>query len=153
MPDSGTEPIGRQPALTPGRCWTGFVLFYAGLAVFFAAYAATELRRHPAGPAQIAAIYVCFLLLLAFYLAPGFSFLRIWMVERMRGIRAAFVCLAVFLVPYLVYAAGTGDFRVRAFAELLALAAVPFGLFAAFPVRRPRRKRRTEAGGSDVERE
>jgi len=57
--------------------------------------------------------------LLALYLAPGFSAVRFWLREQLRGIRAAVLCVAVFLVPYLVYVAGTGDFRVGAFARLV----------------------------------
>ena len=125
MPDSG------KTLLRP-------VIAFGALSLFFAWYARIELKRYPVGPAQIAGIYVCLLLLLALYLAPGFAVSRTWMVRKLHGIRGALVCLGVFLFPYLVYATGTGDFRVRAFGELLAIAAVPIGLFAVSPVRLPR---------------
>jgi hypothetical protein len=118
--------------------WAGFALVYFALSLFFAAYAAVELKRHPVGPVQVCAIYVCLLMLLALYLAPGFSFSRAWLIERLHGVRAARVYLALFLTPYLVYGAGTGDFREMAFAKLAAIAAPPFLLFAVSPVRRPR---------------
>jgi membrane protease YdiL (CAAX protease family) len=114
------------------------VLVYTGLSLFFAWYAAAELRRHPLGTAQILGIYGCLLILLAIYLAPGFSSLLCWMRGRLQGVRSAFICVVLFLFPYLLYAVGTGDFRWRAFGELVALAAVPIGLFAVFPVRSPR---------------
>ncbi len=77
-------------------------------------------------------------MLLALYLAPGFSASRAWLAERLHGVRGVFFSLALFLLPYLVCCAGTGDFRVTAFARLVAIAAVPLGLFAVSPVRRPR---------------
>jgi membrane protease YdiL (CAAX protease family) len=106
--------------------------------VFFGWYAAMELRRYPIGTSQVISLYACLLLLLALYLAPGFSASRSWLMERLHGVRAALVCLVIFLVPYLIYAAGTGDFRGRALAKLVALAGLPFGLFGATRVRHPR---------------
>ena len=107
------------------------------LGLFFAWYAAIELRRYHIAAREIAAIYICSMLLLALYLAPGFSTSRLWVRRRLHGVWAAAACVAVFLFPYLVYAAGAGDFRVGAFGRLLAMAAVPVGLFAAGRVQRP----------------
>jgi membrane protease YdiL (CAAX protease family) len=132
------EPLGAAPSPTGWRRWTGFALVYCALSLFFAGYAAVELKRHPIGAVQACAIYVCLSMLLALYLAPGFSVSRAWLIERLHGVRAARVYLALFLTPYLVYAAGTGDFREMAFARLAAIAAPPFVLFAVRPVRRPR---------------
>lgn len=118
------------------RC-VGFVFTIGGLGLFFAWYASTEQRRYHLASAQIAAIYVCAILLLALYLAPGFSAPRTWLRARLRGIPAALACMAAFLLPYLVYAAGTGDFRLGAFAQLCGMVALPVGIFAAARVRRP----------------
>ncbi|MDR3703876.1 MAG: type II CAAX endopeptidase family protein, partial [Candidatus Sulfopaludibacter sp.] len=60
---------------------------------------------------------------------------RHWLREHVRGPVGACVSVAVFLVPYFIYSAGTGDFRWWSCARLLALAALPLGLFAAAPVR------------------
>jgi hypothetical protein len=132
------ENLHTGPPETGKRRWTGFVLLYAALGLFFAWYAALELRRYPVGMAQVIAVYACLLLLLALYLAPGFCASRAWLIERLRGVRAALGCLAIFLIPYLIYAVGTGDFRWRAFAKLAALGGLPFLLFGATRVRHPR---------------
>ncbi len=83
--------------------------------------------------AALASIVVCFLLLFALYLAPGFARSRTWLEKRVRR------CIPIFLLPYLIYCAGTGDFRWLAFLKLVALAAVPFGVFALAPVKSPQR--------------
>jgi len=118
--------------------WTGFASVYAALSLFFAAYAAFETRRYPIGTTHLCSLYLCLLLLLALYLAPGFPVSRSWLTKRLHGVRGALVCTAIFLLPYLIYATGTGDFRLMAFSKLLALAALPFGLFGATRVRHPR---------------
>ncbi len=112
---------------------------FAVLALFFGWYATVQLRRYPVAAPQAAAIYVCFLLLAALYLAPGFAISRSWLTQKFRGIRGAASSVALFLLPYLVYCAGAADFRWTAFAKLAALAALPLGLFAAAPVANPRR--------------
>jgi hypothetical protein len=123
--------------MSQGR--SGFFALLAALALFFGWYASIELRRYPVGPAQAGAIYLCFLLLMALYLAPGFEFSRAWLTQRLRGASGAAVSAVIFLLPYLIYCAGTGDFRLPAFVKLVALAALPLGLFPLFPVTHPRR--------------
>jgi membrane protease YdiL (CAAX protease family) len=112
---------------------------FAALVLFFGWYATVQLRRYPVGAQQAAAIYLCFLLLIVLYLAPGFAISRAWLVLKFRGIRGAAASAAIFLLPYLIYCTGTGDFRLTAFAKLAALAALPLGLFAVVPVKSPRR--------------
>jgi membrane protease YdiL (CAAX protease family) len=121
------------------RQWSSFAILFTTLALFFGWYANVQIRRYPVGAIQAAAIYICFLLLTALYLAPGFAIARAWLTGKFRGRRGAAASLAIFLLPYLVYCAGTGDFRWPAFAKLAALAALPLGLFAAVPVANPRR--------------
>jgi len=121
------------------RQWTSFAVLFAALALFFGWYATVQIRRYPVGAHPAAAIYICFLLLTALYLAPGFAIARSWLTVKLRGIRGAAASIVIFLLPYLIYCAGTGDFRWAAFAKLAALAALPLGLFAAVPVANPRR--------------
>jgi membrane protease YdiL (CAAX protease family) len=85
------------------------------------------------------AIYTCLLLLLILCLAPGFAVSRQWLSQHVRGPLGAFGGVAVFLLPYLIYAAGTGDFRWWACARVFAFVAIPFGLFAVAPVRHAER--------------
>ena len=112
------------------------VFLYLALGLLFGWYALGYLQRYPVGPVAAASIYVCLMALLALLLIPGFPALRFWLSQRLNGPRGGACCFALFLAPYLIYAAGTSDFRWPAFLQLAALSAVPFGLFAAFPVRR-----------------
>lgn len=114
-----------------------FVVLYAALGLFFGGYAANYFRRYSTGWTQITAIYACLMLLFGLALAPGFPALRSRLRERVEGFRGAAGCTVLFLLPYLLYCAGTSDFRWPAFAKLLGLSALPFGLFAAAPARRP----------------
>ncbi|MFY9727649.1 MAG: type II CAAX endopeptidase family protein [Bryobacteraceae bacterium] len=118
-----------------GRQWLRFALLFAALALFFAWYEILEFPRYPIGVLPAVAIYICLLLLLILCLAPGFDVSRQWLSQRVRGPWGASVGVAVFLVPYFIYCAGTGDFRWWACARLFAFAVLPFGLFAAAPVR------------------
>lgn len=111
-----------------------FLLLYAALAAFFGWYASIEIERYPVPWQAAGAIYVCFLLLAGLYLAPGFADLR----ERLKQRVPMGLAALAFLAPYLIYAGGTGDFNWIALAKLAAMAFVPLGMFAAFPVRHPR---------------
>jgi uncharacterized protein len=125
---------------TDQRGWQRpFALLYAALAFFFAAYSTNYLRRFPIGAASKASLYLCLMLLLALALAPGFPPLRSMLRERLPGFRGAALGTSLFLLPYLVYCAGTGDFRWPAFGKLCALSVLPFGIFAAAPLRRAER--------------
>jgi uncharacterized protein len=119
--------------------WIRFAAMYGALALLFVWFAALQLRRFPMGALQSAAIYACLLLLFGPYLAAGCEAPRTWLKARLGGARGAAFGVILFLLPYLIYAAGTGDFRPRAFAKLLALAVLPLGLFVLAPVRNPKR--------------
>jgi len=121
------------------RQWLHFLLILAALAMFFGGYAVVELRRYPLPPTTAAGIYVAMLLLLALYLAPGFPAPREFFSRRIRGLRGLSMLFAAFVLPYAIYSAATGDFHSGAFIRLTALAAVSFGTFTFFPVRRPDR--------------
>jgi uncharacterized protein len=116
----------------------GFGAMYGALALLLAWFAALELRRFAVGALQAAAIYVCLLLLFGPYLAAGCAAPRSWLAARLRGARGAAFCVILFLLPYLIYCAGTGDFRLRALAKLFGLAALPLALFVLAPVRNPK---------------
>jgi len=121
------------------RQWLHFALLFAALALFFAWYEVIEFPRYPIGLLPAVAIYTCLLLLLILCLAPGFAVSRQWLSQHVRGPLGAFGGVAVFLLPYLIYAAGTGDFRWWACARVFAFVAIPFGLFAVAPVRHAER--------------
>ncbi len=79
-------------------------------------------------------IYISFLMLLAFVLAPGFFGFE----SGARSIRFHWLLVpALCCTPYLLYALGTGDFRVGALVKLTALAVFIPGIYALVPVRNP----------------
>jgi len=110
-----------------------------GFALFFGISAAIQLERHPLSWQAAGGIYLCLLLLIGFWLLPAFPNLRAKATANLAGFRGAAGALALFAAPYLIYAAGTADFSVWALARLLFIATGPFAIFAAFPVRAPRR--------------
>lgn len=123
----------------PRRQWLHFALLFAALALFFAWYEMIEFPRYSIGAVPAVTIYTSLLLLLSLYLAPGFAVSRQWLSQHVHGPLSAWSSVAVFLIPYLIYCAGTGDFRWWSCARLFAFAALPFGLFAWAPVRSPER--------------
>lgn len=140
MDSHGTNPAPASALFSDDRGeWFRFGLVWAALAVFFASYAAVELHRYPVGFAPALAIYFCLLLQVSLYLAPGFPVSRRWLSRRLRGLPGAWACVAIFMLPYVVYCAGTHDFRWWAFGKLFLLTAVPFGIFSSVPVDRPER--------------
>ncbi len=132
----GTSGVVSQAEAPAPLDWLHFGLFFAALALFFAWYEILQFPRYSIGLLRAVVLYVCLLSLLVLWLAPGFAISRQWLAQRLRGPAGACASVALFLLPYLIYSAGTGDFRWWACARLLAFAALPFGLFAAFPVRR-----------------
>lgn len=112
-----------------------FALTYAAVAMFFGWYASVEIHRYPVGAMPAAGIYVCFLLLAGLYLAPGFALVR----ARLKARIPTPARVILFLIPYFLYSAGTGDFRWSAIAKLAVICVPPLALFAMAPVARPRR--------------
>jgi membrane protease YdiL (CAAX protease family) len=112
-------------------------LVYLAFALFFAVSAGIQLQRYPLGPAAVTGIYACLLLLVAMWLLPAFPQLRDAVRERAKGLRGAAAAIALFLLPYLLYAAGTGDSSWIALARLAAMAAGPILIFVIAPVRGP----------------
>ena len=115
--------------------WFGFAATYVVLDLLFLWFGAMQLRRFPMEAFKAWSLYACLVLLFGLCLAAGFAAPRDWLAAKLHGAAGISCSLAVFLLPYLFYCAGAGDFRWIAFAKLLALAALPFGLFALAPVR------------------
>ena len=115
-----------------------FLFTWLVLGVFFAISASIQLRRYPLSLAATASLYLCLMLILGSWLAPGFAPPRSWLAARLRGPSRAAACAALFLLPYVIYSAGTGDFRPAAFLKLLVFASVPFLLYAVAPPSRQR---------------
>jgi uncharacterized protein len=108
-----------------------FAAIAASLAVAFGFAVPQYVHRYVLSPGSVAAIYACFVLLLIFVVAPGVCVSSCWI--RRRIPIAAFIPL--WISPYLIYAAGTHDFRFDALLRLLLLAAPVTFIYSAFPVR------------------
>jgi hypothetical protein len=114
--------------------WGPFAALMAALAAIFAAAARVYLQRYPLALAAVAGIYICFMLSLALALAPGLRGSRAALERWFASRRKAPALVLIWVAPYLIYAAGTGDFRWSALATLLALGGAMVALYACFPV-------------------
>ena len=113
----------------PFAVWTGF------LALVFAYAALAYSGRFSLSPGVACSIYGCFLLQLMLVMAPAFdgsrSLAKGWLSVRSRY----FFLLPVWCLPYLIYAAGTGDLRWWPLLRLLAISSAVLLLYLFFPVR------------------
>lgn len=107
----------------------------AVMAAIFAVAARLYLYRYSLPMGAVAGIYLCFLLSLALALAPGLrgsrAALRRWFASR----RHAALLPLIWIAPYLIYAAGTGDFRWIALGTLVAIGIGLVAIYAFWPVR------------------
>jgi len=114
--------------------WWRLLAFLVVLAAISALLAQHHLHAYALGPAPMAALFGCFLLLLSFALAPGVPSIR----EPLAMCVAAIPVIAlpaVWCVPYLLYAAGTGDFRWMAVLRLVVFAVPPLAIYKWLPVK------------------
>jgi uncharacterized protein len=109
-----------------------FLAVCLSLAILFALLAKTYQARYSVSAPAAIAIYVAFVLLLVMSLAPA------WKCAPQTGPRhlRLVLFLALWLLPYLIYAAGTHDFRWPALLKLLALAVSTVFVYTRFPPRR-----------------
>ena len=108
------------------------------LALVFVYPALTYDRRFSLSPGALSSIYACFLLQLMLVIAPSFdgsrTLLESWLSLRSRR----FFLLPLWCLPYLVYSAGTDDFRWSSLLRLLAVSSAPLFIYQLFPVRNRR---------------
>ncbi len=109
----------------------------AALAAFFGIAAASFFRSHPLPARCEVALYACVMLLLACAAAPALPAARSLAARSLHGRPRVWAPVGVWLVPYLVYAAGCGDLRPAALGRLLALCLPPLLAYRIFPVRDP----------------
>jgi uncharacterized protein len=102
----------------------------ASLAIAFALAVPQYLRSYVIPPRSVAAIYCCFVSLLVLVVAPAMCMSSGWVARYLP--RAALIPL--WFLPYLIYATGTGDFRLEALFRLLLLAVPVVFVYVAFPV-------------------
>jgi membrane protease YdiL (CAAX protease family) len=119
----------------PGeRSWWAFASFVAGIAIAFVPVAGGYVKRYSIPVSSAAGIYGCFVLLLIYAIAPAMSAGRA-LLGRVIGRRYGAVnALALLVLPYLVYAVGTSDFRWLALGRVMAIAAPMIIIYSAFQV-------------------
>lgn len=123
MTAADTELSQNRTRVTPA------LLLPIGIAAAFAPVAANYAHRFRMPGPSVAGVYGCFVLLLFYVVLPAISS---WRLPPLR----AFVLL---MLPYLVYAAGTRDFRWLALGKVALIAAPVLGLYGLVPVRNPER--------------
>lgn len=123
--------------------WWPFWILVGFLACFFAAVAPGFIERYRIPFQAVVGIYCCFLLLLILVVAPGVpatrQWIRSWIQRRSIRHEAVAILPIIWCVPYLVYAAGTQDFRWSALLRLLAVSVTPPGIYLLFRVPEARR--------------
>jgi membrane protease YdiL (CAAX protease family) len=118
-------------SLKPSRSFlAGTVL----LIVIFAAAGISYFHRYPVSALAVIGIYLAFILLLILSIAPASKGTR---QGKPLSTPRAFAFVAIWCLPYFIYAAGTRDFRWTALLKLLAIAAAPVAVYSRFPPRKP----------------
>ncbi|MDQ6701117.1 MAG: CPBP family intramembrane metalloprotease [Acidobacteriota bacterium] len=111
-------------------------LFVAGtvsLAIVFAPVAAVYVRQYSISTPAAIAVYLAFTLLLILSVVPAAKSTRT--IDRTAPRYLPFLFVLIWCTPYLIYAAGTGDFRWTALIKLLLIAAFPVAIYGRFPPR------------------
>jgi len=107
---------------------------FLALAGVFGLAAVPYVERFQLGMRAVVGIYGCFLVSLTLAAAPGVQALRPWIRARLDG-KLIWLLPLLWCSPYLLYAAGTGDFRWAAVARLLGLGALLVFIYRLTPVR------------------
>ncbi len=121
--DTGTETSRELPAFA--AVW---LLSVAG--VLGAEWSAV--KRYSPGAAKLSFIIAAFALQFALYWLPGFRATR-YRVEKTFGHTLPIVGGAALILPYIVYAAGTGVWSLPGVLKLVGLATIALGTYALFP--------------------
>jgi membrane protease YdiL (CAAX protease family) len=117
------------------RIWQQLLILIAALAILFAPLARTYSLHYRLSIRTSSAIYLTFIILLTFALAPGVGKAG----DSFRAGRSIAVFLVIAsCVPYVVYALGTGDFRWAALLKLTGLPALLVLIYVAIPLKDPR---------------
>jgi hypothetical protein len=111
------------------KVWWGLGSFFI-VAGVLAAAAKPYIQRYHLSAGTVAAIYGCFLVLLILALVPALGS------KRITAIRWFFLP-ALWCLPYLIYAVGTGDWRWIALARLLGVGVPLASIYKLAPVRNP----------------
>ncbi len=117
------------------KSWWRFATLILALAIAFGFAAPGYVRRYSIPARSVVSIYGCFLLLVILIAIPGARGSREWIATRLGGRNKPLILIGLWCVPYLIYSAGTGDFRWIALLRLLAIAVPLVTIYLAWPVR------------------
>ena len=117
---------------TPTSPWP-LALVMTGLAAVFIPVSSVYLRRYALSIPAAIGIFVCFLLLCFYVIAPAISAGRTLLSTALDRRYKDVVLILLLLLPYLIYAAGTEDFRWAAFVRLLAIPLPVLLIYGLFP--------------------
>lgn len=112
-----------------------FFVTLAFLALIFAAVARDYAHLYALSFRPGVGIYLSFAILSALVLLPAFYSAGDLPSERCERARMGRFLIPLCLLPYLIYAAATADFRWSAFLKLLSLLVVALVVYGCFPVR------------------
>jgi membrane protease YdiL (CAAX protease family) len=103
-------------------------------ACFFAAIAPGYINRFHVSTSEAIGIYACFLAMLALVVVPGVAAIRPSIERWPTGRFRLAILLIIWCLPYLIYAAGTVDFRWIAMVRLVCVTGLLLVVYAYFPV-------------------
>ncbi len=130
--DNMNAPAKQQLRGVTSRQIVGFIAVWMISVAAVLAGAAAMIRRYNPGPSLLTAIATAFVLQFALYWLPGFPALR-YRIEESFGRWTAPGLGMLLLIPYVVYGAGTGAWRVIPALWLLGIIATVLGCYAVFP--------------------
>jgi len=120
---------------TKSQSWWPFTVTIAILAALFGALAPSFVHRYHLSLPAALGIYFCFLVSLILVIAPGMKTPRAWLQARLQDRQALALLPFLWCSPYLLYTAGTHDFRWLPLIRLFTVAALPLLIYRLFPVR------------------
>ena len=122
----------QQSAANP---WASFAALIGALAIVFAFAARAYLHNYRIPPQSVIGIYCCFILLLSFVIAPAHNYTRSRLQKFLTLPYSQCTLVLAWCLPYLIYAAATGDFRWVALSKLIGISAILLLLYWPIPVR------------------
>src|SRR5947209_4684259 len=119
----------QRPSGTDTAPWLRFSGLISALAIVFGGVAIRYVQQLHLGLGAAIGIYGCFLLLLTFALLPGTEAGQ----GLTRRVQTRWTICLLLCIPYLLYAFGTGDFRLAALVRVAAVAFLPAVIYWAIP--------------------
>jgi uncharacterized protein len=124
MPSQNLAPVSR---------WS-FAVTMAALATGFLPVASGYVKRYSLSIPSAVGIYLCFLLLSFYVIAPALPAGRGLLSKALNYRYQHFSSILLLMLPYLIYSAGTGDFHWLGLLRLLAMSIPVLLIYRLFPI-------------------